>query len=81
MEIIWWIAQIVLAISLLAGGGYALARLLDATQAARRAGRDDARRARLKRQSLDAYWEGYNQEMYGDPDGPTVRAQLKAKEK
>ncbi len=70
---------IALGLVLVALGIWLVGRVLDVEAAARRAGRDDARRARLKRLAEDGYWAGYNQEMYGDPEGPTLRAEYRIK--
>lgn len=72
-----WFSGVALGLVLVALGVWLVGRALDVEAAARRAGRDDARRAGLRRRAEDAYWEGYNQEMYGDPEGPTIRAQYR----
>jgi len=35
-------------------------------------GQDDARRTKTRQRYNDEYWAGWNQEMYGHPEGPQL---------
>lgn len=59
-----------LAIVLLATGITMIAHLITPNQIAHRRGQADARARQARHDQMDAYLRGYNQEMYGHPDGP-----------
>jgi len=66
-------AGIGLGLSLLLICLYLISRLIGNETLARWQGEDDALRAKKRYRRNAAYWEGYNQEMYGNPEGPTIR--------
>lgn len=63
---------LLVALTLLLSGVYLLTRHVSAEEMARREGRAAARAYRERRDLIDAFWEGYREELYGNGNGPVL---------